>query len=132
MIILKYDLVTAVQCGYTGKPDHVMKDLGYSSISVIYGPNGNFYEVEKILPPLPPFLEASDIVDGRFDPRTTAKRGISAPIGFGDKTIHFDQGPTDMIAAFEPKGSTSSIAEEEKEREDIQGIKAKRSSNTKK
>jgi len=132
MIILKYDLVTAVQCGYTEKPDQVMKKQGYSWFSVIYAQDVNFYEVENTLHPLPPFLEANDIVDGRFDPRTTEKRVIPDPIDLGDKNIHFDQVPTVMTLDFEPQGYTISIAEEEKEREDIQGTKAKRSTNTKK
>lgn len=74
MILLKFDLITALQCGYTGKSDHVMKEQGYLWCNVIYSKDVNFYEVENIIQPLPPFLEASDIVDGRFDPRITEKK----------------------------------------------------------
>jgi len=132
MIILKYDLITAVQCGYTEKPDEVMMEQGYSWFSVIYAQDVNFYEVEYILHPLLPFLEASDVVDGRFDPRITEKRVIPASISFEDTMVHFDQVPTVMTLDFEPQGYTISIAEEEKAREDVQGTKAKRSSNTRK
>jgi len=132
MIILKYDLITALQCGYTGKPDQVMKDQGYSWFSVIYTKDVYFYEVETILHPLPPFLEASDVVDGRFDPRITEKRVIPAPINIVDNTVSFNQDPTVMTAEFEPMGYISSIAEEEKEREDYQETKAKKASTTKK
>lgn len=132
MIILKYDLVTAVQCGYTGKPNQVMKEQGYSWFSVIHTKDVNFYEVENLQHLLPPFLEASDIVDGRFDPRNTEKRVIPASISFEDKMVHFDQESTVITLDLELKGAKSPIGVEEKVREDIQGIKAKRSSNTKK
>lgn len=35
MTMLKYDVVTALQCGYSGKPYKVMKEQGYSWLSVI-------------------------------------------------------------------------------------------------
>lgn len=134
MIFLKYDVVTAVQCGYTDNPDQVMREQGYSWFSVIYTQTVNFYEVEIILHTLPPFLEASDIVDGRFDPRTTEKRIVPDTIDLGDMTIHFHQDPmVFMTVDFGPKGSkSSSIEDEEKERDRAIGEKAKRSAITKK
>jgi len=127
-------LITALQCGYTGKPDHVMKEQGYSWFNVIYAQDVNFYEVENILHPLPPFLEASDVVDGRFDPRITERRVILGPIAMSDKTIHFRQDPVAfMTVDFGPKGSAcSTIADKEKERDRLNGEKAKRSADRRK
>lgn len=134
MFLLRYDILLAVQSGCTGDPVDVVLDLGYTDISFkSHHGNSLFLEVFQLNEPLPLFLERSDVVDGRFDPRTTIKRVIPEPIGFGDKTIHFHQDPTvSMTVDFRHNRSENSVVEEEKELEDIQGTKAKRSANIKK
>jgi len=67
MITIKYDLVSAVLHGYTGTPNQTMQDLGYFFKCVLIGKNSYFFEVDKLIQPLHPFLENVDIVDGRFD-----------------------------------------------------------------
>jgi len=139
MIPIKYDTLAAVQCDYLNFPHEVLADMGYTTIAFSKTnakyrlPAMIFFEVEHVFEPLPAFLEKSEIWDGRFDPRYITKRVMPDPIQLVDQVIQFQQDATTYMSEdFEPKGSTSSIAEEEKAREDVQGIKAKRSSNTKK
>lgn len=132
--MLKYDLVTAVMHGYTVKPDNVMQELGYEAVKIAQGTDSVFYEVANVTRPLHSFLEESEILDGRFDPRETA----------GIKKI--DRVATGACNAFpSPQEASgpgmvgndlcelkSPAIDPEKKRESLQRTKAKRSSNFRK
>lgn len=70
MIILKYDTLAAIQCGYINYPHEALADLGYTKIAspkpcAIYRiPDMLFFEVERGAEPP---LEKSQVLDGRFD-----------------------------------------------------------------
>lgn len=112
MVLLKYDIMTAIQAGYPGHPTEVMKELGYEDLfyrTDLSSSNSIFIEVDQAIEPLPPFLEKSNVVDGRFDPRITEKRIVPAPIDLGDKMVHFHQDPmVFMTVDFGPKGGSAS------------------------
>jgi len=73
MILLKYDTLAAIQCGYKNLPLEVLTDLGYRiSFPEINQknrvPHTLFFKVEHVFEPFPPSLEKSFVLDASFDP----------------------------------------------------------------
>ncbi len=106
MITLRYDKITAVQCGYPDPPERVMKDLGYEAALVRTAKGSIFFEVDKVLDPLPPFLERQDIVDGRIE--ISPDREIPPAIEFPGIRMHFHQDPMRWTFNFGAKGGKAS------------------------